>query len=155
MQSNHWIGGVAVATSLFAAIACGGGDEKAAVPPAEVQSQAVRPTNQPMTVNGCLKAGDAPDTFVVTAARTAGSNDTATYQLVGGQGVKLTDHIGHAVEVSGTVRETQELESRARADAPQPEATTGAGKPVVETRTEVEIKRLEVSEIKPTGEKCE
>ncbi len=155
MQSNQWIGGLALATSLFAAGACGGGEEKAAVPPAEVQSQAAQPTNQPTTVNGCLKAGDAPDTFVVTAAQTAGSRDTATYQLVGGQGVKLADHIGQAVQVSGVVRETQELESRARADAPKPEATTGAGKPVVETRTEVAIKRLEVSEIKPTGDKCE
>ena len=155
MQRNGWIGGVSLATGLFIAGACGGNDEKAAVPPAEVQTQAARPANQPTTVNGCLKAGDAPDTFVVTAARAEGSGETATYQLLGGPGVKLADHIGHSVQVSGTVRETQEVESRARAESPKPEATTGTGKPVVETRTEVEIKRLEVSEIKPTGEKCE
>ena len=155
MQSHQWIGALGLAASLSIAGACGRNDEKAAVPPAEVQTQAAKPANQPTTVSGCLKAGDAPDTYVVTAARTEGSTDTATYQLVGTQGVKLADHIGHAVQVSGVVRQTQELESRARAESPKPEATTGAGKPVVETRTEVEIKRLEVTEVKPTGDKCE
>ena len=156
MQRNHWTAGVALAASIFVAAGCGGNDEKAAVPPAEVQTQAAQPANQPTTVNGCLKAGDAPDTFVVTAAKTEGSTDTATYQLLGGPYVKLADHIGRSVQVSGVVRETRELESRARTDATQPAATSGQGaKPVVETRTEVEIKRLEVSEIKATGDKCE
>ena len=165
MQRHHGLAALALA-GCASVVGCGGGGEKTAVPPPEVQTQAAQPANQPTTVNGCLKAGDAPDTFVVTAARTGGSSDTATYQLIGGQGVKLADHIGRSVQVSGVVRETQELESRARADASQPAATSGGAgsggeanaggsKPVVETRTEVQIKRLEVSEIKPTGDRCE
>jgi hypothetical protein len=123
------------------------------VPPAEVQSATVQPANQPTTIKGCLKAGEAPDTFVVTAARTEGSSDTATYDLLSSAGVNLADHIGRQVEVSGVIKQTQELASRDRAQPTQPAATTGtAGKPVVETRTEVDIKRLEVSSIKRLGD---
>ena len=154
MQRHHRLAALAIA-GCASVVGCGGGGEKAAVPPAEVQTQAAQPANQPTTVNGCLKAGDAPDTYVVTAAKTAGSTDTATYQLVGAQGVKLADHIGRAVQVSGVVREARELESRARVETPKPEATSGGGKPVVETKTEIEIKRLEVTEVRPTNDKCE
>jgi hypothetical protein len=144
-----------VLTASVAAAGCGRDEAKPAVPPAEVQTQAVQPANQPTTINGCLKAGDAQGMYVVTAAQTAGSPDTATYQLVGNTGVNLADHIGRRVQVSGIVRETGELESRARAETAKPEATSGTAKPVVETKTEVKIKRLEVSSVQPTGDRCE
>ena len=145
-----------MAVACITAATAGCRDSKPDTPPPEVQSQAAQPANQPTTVTGCLKAGDAPDTFVVTAARSAGSGETATYQLVSNPGVNLTDHIGRQVEVSGIVRQTQEMASRSRAEPSQPAGTSGApGKPAVETRTEVEIKRLEVSTIKPQGGQCE
>ena len=144
-----------VLLSCLAVAASGCQRDKPVQPPAEVQSQSAQPSNQPTTVTGCLKAGEAPDTFVVTAAKSEGSGETATYQLVSNEaGVKLTDHIGRQVEVSGVVRQSQELSSRSRAE--QPAGTSGgASKPVVETRTEVDIKRLEVSTVKPLGERCD
>jgi hypothetical protein len=70
-----------------------------------------------VTVTGCLKAGDSPDSFVLSdlkfgdkkegAVGTSGSAPAAiatatTLKLKPGAS-KLTDHIGHTVEVSGTV----------------------------------------------------
>jgi hypothetical protein len=121
-----------------------------------VQSQSTLPANSPTTVTGCLKAGDAPASYVITTARTEGGSETATYQLMGNQGANLADHIGQRVEVSGVIRQTQELSSTERARPAQTEGTAGsAGKPVVETRTEVDIKRLEVNSVRPLGDRCE
>jgi hypothetical protein len=138
----------------LASVGCGRDDR--ATPPAEDRAQSAQSANHPETVTGCLKAGDAPDTFVVTAARTAGSTATATYQLTGQPGVNLTDHVGQQVEISGTVEESRELATRDRAQPAQPQGTTGTdSKPVVETRTEVDIKKIDVSAVKPLGSKCE
>ena len=107
-------------------------------------------------MTGCLKAGDAPSTYVLTTARTEGNAETATYQLVGNAGANLADHIGHQVQVSGVIRQTHELESTERTRSAQPEGTAGAaGKPAVETRTEVDIKRLDVTTLRSLGDRCE
>ena len=155
MQDRRRLGTVLLC-GCIALSAAGCRSNEPSTPPAEDRAQAGQQANHPETVTGCLKAGDAPDTFVVTAARTAGSTETATYQLVGNSSVNLTDHVGRQVEVSGTVKQTHELASRDRARAAQPEGTSGgAGKPVVETRTEVDIKQIDVSAIKPLGSRCE
>ena len=66
------------------------------------------------TVTGCLKAGDTPDSFMLSdlkwkddkAVGTAGSAPAAppvsatSLKLVGS---KLSDHVGHTVEVTGTI----------------------------------------------------
>lgn len=141
---------------MCVALAAACGRNESVPPPAQVQSQSTLPANSPTTVTGCLKSGDAANSFIVTTAKTEGGSETATYQLVGNQGTNLADHIGHQVEVSGVIRQSQELASTERARPAQTEGTAGStGKPVVETRTEVEIKRLEVSAIKPLGSRCE
>lgn len=154
-RHTHIGNALALASVILATAGCQ--RDEPTPPPAEVQSQAAQPVNQPTTVTGCLKAGDAPATFVVTTAKTEGSREAATYELVNStSGVNLAEHIGQQVEVSGVVRQSQELASRSRVEGNQPAGTSGGtGKPVVETRTEVEIKRLEVSALKPLGEKCE
>ena len=145
-----------VLSACIGLAAAGCRSDEPSTPPAEDRAQTAQRADHPETVTGCLKAGDAPDTFVVTAAKTAGSTDTATYQLVSNAGVNLADHIGRQVEVSGTVKQTQELASRDRAQPAQPEGTSGsAGKPMVETRTEVDIKQIDVTGIKPLGTRCE
>jgi hypothetical protein len=144
-------GGFAAA---LAAGACNRGEEPKAV--SDAQTQTAQPANQPLTVAGCLKAGDAENTFVLTAARTDGSGETGTYQLVGSPNVNLRDHLGHRVEVHGTVEAQQEIASRTTAQAPadnQPTGTSGA--PKVETKTELDIKRVSVDSVKPLDEKCE
>jgi hypothetical protein len=142
----------AVTATAFLSAACKRGESP--VPPAEVRSQATQAVNQPTTISGCLKAGEASDTFVLTAAQTQGSGETATYQLVPPAGMDLRDHVGRQVEVSGTVNAKQELTSRSSAQ-PADRATGTSGTPKVETRTEVEIKRLEVSAVKPLGTRCD
>lgn len=155
MQRNHRVRSL-VLLACVAAAAAGCQRDEPATPPVEVQSQAVQPANQPTTITGCLKAGDAADTFVVTTAKSEGSGETATYHLLGNANVNLTDHVGRQVQVSGTVKQTEELASRTRAQSSEPAGTSGgAGKPVVETRTEVAVKRLEVSSIQRVGERCE
>jgi hypothetical protein len=101
-----------------------------------------------------LKAGESPDTFVLTAAQTAGSVETATYHLVGLEGVNLRDHIGRRVEVSGVVKASQQATSQSP-QQPTERATGTAGTPTVSTRTAVEIKRLDVSAVKPAEGRCD
>jgi hypothetical protein len=123
---------------------------------AESQSQSAQPANQPLTIAGCLKAGEAPDTFVLTAARTDGSGETATYQLSGPADVNLKDHLGHRVEVNGTVNNQQEIASSTTAvpnDRSRPTGTSGS--PKVETKTEIDIKRVSVTSVKAISDKCE
>jgi hypothetical protein len=145
---------VVIACIAVAAVGCS--RNESSPPPAQVQSQSTLPANSPTTVTGCLKAGDAPASYVITTARTEGGTETATYQLMGNVGANLADHIGQQVEATGVIRQTHELASTERARPAETEGTSGtAGKPVVETRTEVDIKRLEVSAVNPLGSRCE
>jgi hypothetical protein len=155
MKRAHRVGEL-VAMACIGLAAAGCNRNQASPPPAQVQSQSTLPANSPTTVTGCLKAGDAPSTYVITTAKTEGGSETATYQLMGGTGTNLADHIGRQVEVSGVIRQTQELASTERAQNAQPRGTAGPQeKPVVETRTEVDIKRLDVSSIKPLRDRCD
>ena len=131
--------------------------EEPAAPVAEVQTKTpVQSTNQPLTVSGCLRAGEASDTFVLTASQSATATEPATYQLVGGRNLDLQGHIGQRVEVNGTLSAQQSVESRTPSTpAPGERATGTTGTPTVQTTTEVSFKRLEVSGVKPLGEKCE
>jgi hypothetical protein len=140
-----------IAVAALAAGACGGGEEQAPVP--DQQTQSAQPANTPTTVAGCLRAGEAAETYVLTLAQTAGSGDTATYHLTGVQGVNLRDHVGQNVEVSGTIRAQQELASRTPAQ-PAEQATGTSGTPTVQTRTEVDVKQLDVASVRPLGGSC-
>jgi hypothetical protein len=143
-------------TVVFAS-ACSRGEETKTVTP-EVQTQRSQAGNMPMTIAGCVKAGDAADTYVLTAARAEGSADSATYQLVGAQTANLREQIGRRVEVSGTLEAQQEIAAQATAQAKpkDDERPTGtAGTPTVQTKTEIDIKRLSVASIKPLGDKCD
>jgi hypothetical protein len=138
-------------TVVLLTAGCERGEETA--PVAERQSQSAQPANTPTTIAGCLKAGEATDTFVLTVAQAAGGGDTATYHLTGNQGVNLRDHVGHNVEVSGTIRAQQELASRGSAQ-PAERATGTSGSPSVQTRTEIDIKQLDVASVRPLGGNC-
>jgi hypothetical protein len=140
---------------IVAGTGCGG-DDKPTAPPAEatVQTPAV-PQNKPMTLTGCLRAGEATDTFVLTTAQTRDSAETATYHLTGVQGVNLRDHIGHQVEVNGVVRSEQQMASASPSREADRKATGTTGTPTVQTRTELQVRQMEVKSIKPTGQKCE
>ena len=155
MKRTHRMSYVALGASLaLSAVGCTG--KESAPPPAQVQSQSALPANSPAMITGCLKAGEAANTFVVTTAKSEGGSETATYQLVGNPGANLSDHIGRRVEVTGVIRQSQELASTERARPAEAKGTAGSpDKPTVETRTDVEIKQLEVSSIKSVGGRCD
>jgi hypothetical protein len=108
-----------------------------------------------MTVNGCLRAGDATDTYVLTVIGDDRS-ETATYQLASTGDLKLADHIGERVEVTGVV--TGQQSSATTATIPvKPKATGTAGgtsAPLIETTTELNIRRMDVSSLRPLGGHC-
>jgi hypothetical protein len=151
------VSSILFSAGLSAAVAAGAcSRQEEPKPVADVQTQTAQPANQPVTIAGCLKRGDAADTFVLTSARTGGSAETATYQLVGAPDVNLQDHIGHRVEVSGTMEAQQEIASRTTAVPREEDKPTGtSGDPKVETRTEIDIKRVAVSAVKPLADSCE
>jgi hypothetical protein len=132
-------------------------NEPQPVPPAEATARTPAvPQNNPMTITGCLRAGEATDTFVLTTAQTQESAETATYHLTGAQGVNLRDHVGRRVEVSGVVRSEQEVASASPSRPAANEKATGtAGTPTVQTRTQLQVRQLEVRSVKPTEGKCE
>jgi hypothetical protein len=84
-------------------------------PPSQAPAaQAPASAEKGQTWTGCLKAGPEPDSFILTNI-SAGS-DTAqksapgelaktdvSYKLSADSGVKLKDHVGHKVEVTGTL----------------------------------------------------
>lgn len=144
-----------VCAALAAAVgagACSRDSEQAAV--AERQSASpVQQTAAPLTTTGCLRAGDAEGTFVLTAARAETGDQTATYHLVGDPTVKLADHIGQQVEVSGVLSAQQAIATRTTQD-PAPNTTGTSGSPQVSSSTRLDIKRLEVQSVKPLGSAC-
>src|SRR4051794_7589071 len=106
----------------------------------------------PITVSGCLRSGEA-DTYVLTASQANDGAKPATYQLVG-QTDPLRQQIGTRIEVSGTIRAKQQVEGAATPQATQ-KATGTAGTPTVATTTEVDIRQLDVSNVKPLGDRCD
>jgi ABC-type uncharacterized transport system auxiliary subunit len=141
-------------TTALAGCSRSGSDQRNA-PTAEVKTQQpAEAVNKPVTLSGCMRAGEAADTYVLTTSATTDGQAPATYQLAGATGVNLRDQIGNRVEVSGVVRtqqETQSHNSSAAANAP----TGTSGSPRVDTTTELDIKHLDVSSVKPLGEKCD
>jgi hypothetical protein len=80
--------------------------------------QEAKDASKAVTVTGCLKAGEGTDSFLLSdlkwgkdkAVGTAGSATPAappisasSLKLVSSPGAKLDDHVGHTVEVSGTI----------------------------------------------------
>ena len=62
------------------------------------------------SVTGCLQKGDEPDGFVLTG------DDGKTWELTGGS-VKLADHVGHKVTVTGSrVHESKKREEKMEKD---------------------------------------
>jgi hypothetical protein len=138
-----------------------------------------------LTVTGCLRAGAEPGTYVLSnlewrdmsanPTATAGTSGTttppatappaavsaATLKLVGtGSGTKLSEHVGHKVEITGTLVD-EHAPQPALADGPKPsDARTGSAGD--QTQREREAKpqtraehALNVRTVKMVAEKCD
>jgi hypothetical protein len=149
MRKDRLIISALFAGAVSVMAACSGDWEA----PESQTTTGVRERMEPTTVTGCLRAGVVADqTFVLTAMRAEGASESATYHLTGLEGVELGDHVGQQVEVSGILRAEQEVVS---ISGPAEVEKKAEGTPVVETRTEVDVKRLDVSAVRPTGQPCE
>jgi hypothetical protein len=115
-----------ILTGTCVAMACAvslAAQTPATTPAQDQQPKASQPAaaaDKSVTMKGCLRAGDQPDTFVLanassgTATGTAGTSGTAaggaaatktqTVRLIGAPaGVSLKDHVGHTIEVTGMI----------------------------------------------------
>lgn len=103
-----------------------------------------------ITVTGCLKAGDAADSFMLSdlkwnkdtsapgAVGTSGSAappaaiaSASTLKVIPSGGTKLSEHVGHTIEVTGTVAEKDKAVTSPDPAAPRPSASG----PALEVRT--------------------
>jgi hypothetical protein len=140
--------GIAV---LAAATAC---NRNAPGPQLETTS-GVQPRQEAITVAGCMREGLAEKTFVLTADNQGSTTTpTSTYQLAASSDtVALGDYVGQQVEVSGTLRSEQKVDSSGAATVENsPKGTSGT--PTVQTKSELDVKQLTVTAVKPLGQKC-
>ena len=142
---------IAGAAGIVALIIAGSACNRNAAVPEVPRTTGLQPRMEPVTVNGCLRAGEAENTFVLTAAAADPDSKSATYQLIG-HDVSLRNYVGQQVEVSGTLRAEEAIATNGVA-AQKPEKGT-EGTPTVETRTELDVKQMTVNSVKPTGERC-
>jgi hypothetical protein len=136
-------------TLTFAAAGC----NRHAAGPETQTTTGVQPRTELTTADGCLRAGLAENTFVLTAPDAAPGSETATYQLSpGAQNVNLRDFVGQQVQVSGTLRAEEQVTSSGVNAVGKPKGTSGT--PTIETSTELTVKQMTVSAVTPTGQRC-
>jgi len=83
-----------------------GGQESAAKEAREEKAE-----HSPQSATGCLQKGDEPGGFVL-----AGENGK-TWELTSGGGVKLAEHVGHKVTVTGSrIQESKMREEKMEKD---------------------------------------
>jgi len=153
MRDSKTIAAIVVLSTVAFAGAC----KRGQTPPPQVQTTAgLQPKAETVKVSGCLRSGELADDSWVLTTNPLNTVDAVigpvTYQLTGGDAATLRDNVGRIVEVSGTVNAEQDVASNSEAVARRAKGTTGT--PTVETKTDVDIKRLAVSEVKPTGTRC-
>jgi hypothetical protein len=142
---------MAVAAGVALTMAATACNRNTAVPEAQ-RTTGVQPRMESTTVAGCLRSGLAENTFVLTAEAPSSDIKTATYQLTGNN-VNLRDYVGQQVEVSGTVRAEQEIATSGVTTAEKP-AKGVDGTPTVQTKTDLDVRQMTVSAVKPSGGRC-
>lgn len=143
------------AVFIMSALAGACNRDEPEVPPAQTEAQAVQQTAAPTIVTGCLRGGEAANTFVVTTSMTVDDQRPATYQLTGDAGVDLTEHIGKRVEVRGVIREQTQIATRTTPEPAEEKAAGTTGTPTVQTGTQLAIRQLDVTAIKRLDGECE
>ncbi len=128
-----------------------------------------RATGNEVTVTGCLSAAADRAAFVVTADRNAltsgalhsgGGTPTYTYELTGNTG-DLVAHVGRQVEVTGRLdddrKDDVQVDDKDKTELPRVQSGDRTVEPVITTETELDIniRRLEVASVRPTGQGCQ
>ena len=130
-----------IAGTFMATVFAVGLSAQAPAPQSQPQSQPAESKDaaKNVTVTGCLKAGDTPESFMLSdlkwgsdkAVGTAGSAAPAisatSVKLVGSPSSgKLADHVGHTIEVTGSIEKADKAPSAAADPAAKPPATAAA-----------------------------
>lgn len=153
--------GTALLVLTGLAAGCGGGDTA----PRSDEGARTPPPAQANTVTGCLKGGSAAGTYVLVTEpaemgaeverATRGLVTTYTYTLVGQD---LDSHVGRQVAVTGAVEDRDEVEvDESREQTAAPNRVGGdTVTPTVEVEEEavIEVRRMRVDTVQPTGEPC-
>jgi hypothetical protein len=119
-------------------------------PPAQTApAQEAKDAAKTVTVTGCLKAGDSADSFTLSdlkwsqdkAVGTSGAVTPATppiaatnLKLTGNPSTKLSDHVGHTVEVTGTIGDKADKPMASADPASRPSASASASSPALNVR---------------------
>jgi hypothetical protein len=121
----------------------------------EVQTtQGIQRNGEPVELTGCLKRGVvADDTFVLLVSQKDGSGGTATYDLIAAPGVELRDQVGQQVEIKGRLQAEQVASSEGAARERAAKGTSGT--PTVETKTDLDVRRVDATSVKPIGAACQ
>jgi hypothetical protein len=112
-----------------------------------------RDSAKTVTVTGCLKAGESADSFVLSDLKWGGSKGGAigtsgstapaeigsatTLKIVPGS-TKLSEHVGHQVEITGTADKSSSSSSATSPSdpaAPRPSATASASAPSFQAKS--------------------
>jgi hypothetical protein len=128
--------------------------------PAEKQSP-----GKTVTITGCVKEGDTPNSFVLsnvdpsslpgasgatgttgTPPAPAGSSATATVQLSSTADIDLKKHVGHKVEISGSIAPAKPESGAAGTAGTPPEAGKDKGM--------AHAHKLNVRSVKHVSESC-
>jgi hypothetical protein len=148
---------VALMTGALASGACNRGAEET-TPVAETQTETpVQNMETPVSVTGCLRAGEARETFVLTTSGAEDAGRTATYALSFAPGTNVEDmreHVGQQVAIEGVVRAQQAVAGHTVAAPAAGDPVGTAGAPTVQTSTELAVRQLQVTELRPIGEAC-
>ena len=150
-MSSRSLNRIAGAAGVALAIAGSACNRNTAVPELQ-RTTGLQARMEPVTVVGCLRAGLADNTFVLIAPAADPGSTSATYQLIG-QDVTLRDYVGQQVEVSGTLRAEEEVGTSGAAVGEKPAKGTEAT-PTIDTKTELDVRHMIVSSVKPSGERC-
>ena len=142
---------IAAAACVGALMIAGSACNRNAAVPEVPRTTGLHPRMDPITVAGCLRAGEAENTFVLTASAADPDSKSATYQLIG-HDVPLREYVGQQVEVEGTLR-AEEAVATDGVSVQKPKKGT-EGTPTVETKTELDVRQMTVSSVKPSGQRC-
>ncbi len=115
-----------------------------------------------VTVTGCLKAGDSPDSFTLSdlkwsdkaktssaagAVGTSGSTtipaavaSATTLNIIPSATINLIEHVGHTIEVTGPVNDRDKADRAASTTSPDP----GSMKPSTSTSPTVEARTVKM-----------
>lgn len=106
----------------------------------KAEKKAEKGTHATKTVTGCLQKGDEPDEFAITA------EDGKTYGLRSTD-VKLAEHVGHKVTVTGaSTHESKEEKTAEKQEKKEGKVENAAGKQ--------EIGDLKVTDLKMVSASC-